>query len=306
MNTTIAKTEEMKTKGEMKQIRSRRILYEVGMAAVLVIVASFGFWGAYASGISTELRILVFVGLPAGFLVAALVTRLNQRYTKYWEISFIFFAIFGGILVSALLSHTMSTVLLQYLGLETSNPYASSATLAVLKFSEVALSVVPALILIGIAGINLQSVYLKGGDKRRALKYALLPIGIVVLVALTELGVLLTIGLDDLLVWTPGVIVFSFSNAFMEEFWFRGLLLGKSNELMSSRASLMWTSIAFGMMHFATNYGVGVEHLVFVAITLILGLAFGYAVLKSDSIWGAVVAHAIGDIFFVFLVLAAL
>ena len=77
----------------------------------------------------------------------------------------------------------------------------------------------------------------------------------------------------------------------------RGLFLKKYGSLFGRRQSLLLTSVIFALFHQAIlQYTDVVTYIAFLIITFLLGLAWGYIMQKSDSIWGAVVAHAVADI----------
>jgi membrane protease YdiL (CAAX protease family) len=83
----------------------------------------------------------------------------------------------------------------------------------------------------------------------------------------------------------------------MEELMIRGLFLKKYDSLFGRRQSLVLTSAIFALFHQAVlQYTDIVTYIVFLGVTFLLGLTWGYIMQKSDSIWGAVIAHAVADI----------
>jgi membrane protease YdiL (CAAX protease family) len=107
--------------------------------------------------------------------------------------------------------------------------------------------------------------------------------------------------LGDAVVWG---LVFSFANGFMEELWLRGIFLKRLAPLVGVGGSVLLTAIVFGLMHGFSFYFDPIALLFYVLNTVALGLACGYLMMKSDSIWGAVVIHAASDFFLFIAVLA--
>ena len=82
--------------------------------------------------------------------------------------------------------------------------------------------------------------------------------------------------------------------AFAQEVQFRGLLLGALERTMSPRWANVSQAAVFALAHLAISYG-GPEA-PFVPITFLVGLAFGWLVRRTNSLWPAVIVHAAADI----------
>ena len=83
----------------------------------------------------------------------------------------------------------------------------------------------------------------------------------------------------------------------------RGIFLKKYDSIFGQRTSLLLTSIIFAIFHQAIlQYTDPISFSIFLGITFVLGLAWGYIMQKSDNIWGAVLAHAIADILLILTV----
>ena len=82
--------------------------------------------------------------------------------------------------------------------------------------------------------------------------------------------------------------------AFSQEVQFRGLLLGALERTMSPRWANVSQAAVFGLAHLAISYG-GPEA-PFVPITFLVGLGFGWLVQRTNSLWPAVIIHAVADI----------
>ncbi len=69
--------------------------------------------------------------------------------------------------------------------------------------------------------------------------------------------------------------------------------------------SVLLTSIVFALMHSGATYLTPVAIPFIVANTLTLGLACGYLMMKTNSIWGPTLIHAASDLFLFIAMLAA-
>jgi membrane protease YdiL (CAAX protease family) len=99
-------------------------------------------------------------------------------------------------------------------------------------------------------------------------------------------------------------LVFSFVNAFMEELWLRGIFLKRFEPFLGINGSVWVTSLVFAAMHSFAYYFMPEALPFFFINTLALGLACGYLMVKSDSLWGPLVIHAASDFFLFVAVLA--
>jgi membrane protease YdiL (CAAX protease family) len=90
----------------------------------------------------------------------------------------------------------------------------------------------------------------------------------------------------------------------MEELWLRGIFLKRFEPFIGIHGSVWCTAIIFALMHSFAYYFMPTVLPVFVLNTLSLGLACGYLIMKSDSLWGAVMIHAAADLFLFVSVLA--
>jgi membrane protease YdiL (CAAX protease family) len=100
-------------------------------------------------------------------------------------------------------------------------------------------------------------------------------------------------------------LIFSFANAFMEELWLRGIFLKSFANVVGEKGSVWITSIIFAAIHSFAYYFMPEAIPFFALNTLALGLACGYLMIKSDSIWGPMIIHAASDFFLFVAVLAS-
>ena len=175
--------------------------------------------------------------------------------------------------------------------------------LAVGKMLEVILVVVPILVLTKLSGADMGSIFLKRGNLKLGLGIGGLVFANFATSALLFFATRFTRMelLGAALVWG---LAFSFANGFMEELWLRGIFLKRFEHFIGVHGSVWLTAIIFAVMHGAVYYFMPAVLPIFVLNTLTLGLACGYLMMKSDSIWGAVLIHAAADLFLFVAVLA--
>ena len=199
----------------------------------------------------------------------------------------------------ALLSGLFADQLLGLFGLTVETPQG----IAVAKFSESLLRVVPILVLMPVMGFGWRSLYLKKGRIG-----VWLPVGIAAWIVFPVISYLLLPSqegvLNKLLPLTPWILLFVFSNAFMEELLFRGLLLKRYEAFLGRALSNVLTAVVFTLVHTQVTYAP--EMLQFLALVIVLSLAWGYLIQKTDSLWGAVLFHAAGDCLIIFPAFASM
>ncbi|HEY6470231.1 MAG TPA: type II CAAX endopeptidase family protein [Candidatus Dormibacteraeota bacterium] len=129
-----------------------------------------------------------------------------------------------------------------------------------------------------------------------------LAVGVLGSAALIGLGLALPAGLLGRVALQPVALGRDFPylgpanalQAFAQEVQFRGLLLGALEKTMSPRWANVSQAAIFALAHLAISYG-GPEA-PFVPITFLVGLAFGWLVRRTNSLWPAVIIHAVADI----------
>jgi len=99
-------------------------------------------------------------------------------------------------------------------------------------------------------------------------------------------------------------LVFAFANGFLEELWLRAIFLRPLLPLLGVNGSILLTSIIFASIHAGATYFMPISIPFMLVNTLTLDLACGYLIVKTNSIWGAVLIHAAADFFLFFALLA--
>lgn len=228
--------------------------------------------------------------LTAALLVVAIVLKRSENGKAYWPVFYVFFVAGAAVLISTLFSDD----LLSWLNQSVTTPQG----IAMAKFSESLLRVIPILVLMPLMGFNWHSMYLKTGKVR-----IWLPIAIaawVVLPAFAYFSLSSNQGsvLDKLLPLWPWILLFVLSNGFMEELLYRGIFLKQYEPFLGKGPSIILTAIVFALMHTQVTYAA--QMIQFLVIVLVLSLIWGFLIQKSDSLWGAVLFHAAADCLILF------
>jgi len=83
------------------------------------------------------------------------------------------------------------------------------------------------------------------------------------------------------------IFLFCVSPGICEEFLFRGAIMGGFTKKLSPWRSIIITGILFGFLHFSIYRFLP---------TTFLGIGFGYLVLRSNSLFPAIIAHALNNL----------
>jgi len=257
----------------MKKVISS-ILLILGGAAIFV------FGNPYYSVFPTNRNQDYNLVITLIFLAVSVIFKRSSSFSQYWKGAYSLFIasaanLFLGTGILNLQRSTMPP--LQNLALD--------------KFSQF-LHVVPVIIgLTLIAGEDLKSIFIKKGNLKRGVIF-----GVVSFISFGAAGLILQWNSRDLLTSLPAAIplllLFVFSNAIMEELWFRGIFLKKYNDLIGKNAAILVTSIIFGASHINAAYEFPGGGIVFGIVVFSLGLVGSHAMIKDDGLIGPVLFHA--------------
>lgn len=277
-----------------------RLAYRAGLfvALLLCALAIWLFGSSYYIAFPTNGSVAYAAGLTAAFLLSALLLKRYARTARYWPVAYAFFVAAAVNLVSALFAGSYGTVA-RSLGVSP----GSNQGQALQKVYEALLVAVPIVVLVRLSGEGMGSLLLKRGDLRWGLG-----IGALVLVNLiTSAFIFYGTGYSAAQLGSAAGwgLVFALCNGFLEELWLRGLFLKRLVPLIGVAGAVLLTSVWFAALHsLAVAYLPAAVVPIFVVNTLTLGLACGILMVKTDSIWGAVLIHAGAD-FFLFLAMLA-
>jgi membrane protease YdiL (CAAX protease family) len=277
-----------------------RLLHKTGLfAAFLACGLLIFFLGSnYFVYFPTNKNLTYNLVVSAVLLVTTLGFRRHALLQRYWQIAFAFF-VASLVLPITLLFTGFANTILGWLNLTS----ASSLGLAISKAWEMILVVIPVLVLTKLSGADLGSIYLKRGNLKLGLSIS----GLIWFNFVTSVFLFFALrytSMGSLGAAIIGGLIFSLTNGFMEEVWLRGIFLKRFEPVLGVGGSVLLTSLVFGFFHAGATYlpTVGIPFMV--ANTITLGLACGYLMMKSDSIWGSVVIHAAAD-FFLFVAMLA-
>ena len=253
--------------------------------------AIFVFGSNYFDLFPTNKNLTYNLALSAALLAASIGFKHSQRLHKYWQCTFAFFVASVAFLLTSISSRWTGTILGWF---HTST--AMSQGIAIAKGWEMLWVILPILALTKLSGADLGSIFIKRGNLKWGLSIGGLVLFNFMASALLFFATRYT-SMDKLgaaLLWGLG---FSFANGFMEELWLRGIFLKRFESFLGVGGSILLTSIVFSLMHAGAVYITPAAIPVMLAYCLTLGLACGYLMMKTNSIWGAVLIHAAADLF---------
>ena len=148
-------------------------------------------------------------GLTAVLLIIALFLRRSGKGKPYWPVFYAFFVAGAAVLASGLFSDDLLRLFKQTV--------ATPQGIALAKFSESILRVIPILVLMPIMGFDWRSMYLAAGKVRFWLPIAIAAFVVFPALAYFSLSSSQADVLDKLLPLWPWILIFVLSNGFMEE-----------------------------------------------------------------------------------------
>ncbi len=241
-------------------------------------------------------------------LLGAIFMRESRRFQKFWKVVFALFVASFGNALNLLMGNWLAIFF----------PHTTSEMqfLAIDKLSQAIPIVASILLLTLFFGESLGSLFLKKGNLKQGLRFGLISFAVAAVIfiviavlqasapasrGLTATGVSLKTLIDAI----PWILIFIFTNSFMEELWFRGLSLGRLSPILGTAAAVLVTALVFGSMHLGATYVTAAQMILFALIAFALGLVNGYVMLKTGSIWGSVLFHAGYDLFVIIPILVS-
>jgi membrane protease YdiL (CAAX protease family) len=276
---------------ESKPLKSKR-LYRLTIFAVFFICGisiflfGFNFISTFPSNSSTLYRIIISVF----FLALTVFAYFMKPLRNYWRVSLAFFIASLGMLLNWVITDLPVRFLYDSITI-------TEGRWMLDKLSQFIAIVIPILVLTLALSDKLSSLYIQKG------KYKLwVIIGLSTFVFFVALGLILALqksSLQKILSILPWLFAFSVLNGIMEELWFRGLFLKKFEPFLGNHLSIFLTSLIFSIPHIFARYlsGIGMS-LIFFLVVFSLGMASGYIIYKSKSIWGAIIFHIGYDLFY--------
>jgi len=241
--------------------------------------------------LSGNVKTLYLIAVPIAFLIVSLWLRRKENLKQYFQIFFAFFiASFVYMIISPFGGGE---------GVE-------GKTLNIV--TSCIMIVVSVLVLNKLAGNDLRSIYIKKGNLRSGLIIGMVTF-LFFLITCIPASMFVFGGApvtsDQLIAWAPWLAVLIFANALREELLWRGLFLKKYDGFVGKDPSNLLQAIIFGFAHFYLSASLS-GPLLLVGITTVLGLGFGAAMQKTDSLLASILFHAGSDIPFMIAVLSVL
>jgi membrane protease YdiL (CAAX protease family) len=257
------------------------------LVTTAIFLACGGAIGAagYVSFLPGEARTVLKVTMAAATLAAWLISPGRERLRPYRPILLGFFSVSIGLL----LAQFFGAIPLWLLGWSVS----SARGIAVAKLGEALVIVLSILVMHFAAGGDWDALFLRGGRLKLGLTAGALGFAAFATIAAVQ-------AMGSGLSWTvvaaalPWISIFVFSNAFMEELWFRALFLKKLEPLVGGTNAIVSTALVFAMVHISSTYVIDI--VLFLVALMALGLLWGWLMRKSDSLWGPVLIHAGADV----------
>ena len=224
------------------------------------------------------------------FLGLTVICYLTRPLKKYWRISFAFFIASLGMLLNWLIGDLPVRFLYDYVTIP-------EGQLMLEKFSTLIAIVIPILFLTLVFREKLSSLYIQRGRARLWIIISLLTFIIFVIA-----GLLLSLqknSLDRIISIFPWLLGFSVFIGITEELYFRGLFLKKLEPFLGIHLSIFLISLLFSIPHIFVTYISGIRmSLMLFVVTFLIGMALGYLIYKTKSIWGAIIIHMGLDLFY--------
>lgn len=229
------------------------------------------------------------ISLSTVFLVASIILMRSEYYSRYWKAFFAFFVASIALNVQAISEY-----------FDFRSTPINNAALAML--SSTLLVVISIVAISLVSGEKPAAIYLTKGNLKWGLLVGSIGFGVFALVSIPAATYLfqghdITVGKASS--WAVPILITVLANGFREELLYRGIFLKKYESLLGSKSANLLQAIIFSLSHSVA--GMGSEAytpytVVLVLFTLVLGLAWGFVMQRTNSIWGSVLFHAGSDI----------
>ncbi len=271
--------------------QGQRFHLEVGQQLILAIVCLCAGIVPFARWIPGDYTRIVYTAVLLAF---ALFARNRASLRNYWELSFAFFILGLVAVLDSFVNGYVGTSILHDAP-NGGDPLASTVLgTTVIQLLDSLSAIVPIVVLTRFSGSDLGSIYVRKGVLGRWFVFAVVFFVLFYFFlaslplrpdspaqrVLPQSG---TLTLGRFLVLTPALLVVSFSNAFEEEFLFRGLFLQKYGVFFGPRIANVLQAIVFASAHVGVTYTP--NFLLFVVLLIVpLGLFGGYLMRATNSV----------------------
>ena len=236
--------------------------------------------------VPTEVILAYVIILSFVFLLSSIFVRSRKYLKDYWQVFFAFFIASLAIFFDFLINIPSATM--------------NGLVLDMLVSTSIIVSII--ILLNRISGNTLSSIFLKKGNIKVGMIVGLTGFFIFALTSLPAAEYLFqgeNLHLDKVIAWLPWIIPIVLLNGVREELMYRGLFLQKFETKLGSKTSNLLQAIIFSLSHSVAGVGPNAyTHFIWVLVvfTFSLGLAWGYIMQRTDSIFGSILFHAGTDI----------
>ncbi|MGD9382164.1 MAG: CPBP family intramembrane metalloprotease [Candidatus Thorarchaeota archaeon] len=263
---------------------------KAGGFGLFVFILFCGLWAVgplhYRPFLVTEIIRLALRGtIPLMFLFLAMALRQSEQYSRYWRIAFAFFI--GST------AYLMAGIGQEILPIQTTSVEGITFT----KLRDVILMMSVMIVLTLGSGEKLSTILIQKGKVRLGLITGLVAFSGFAVIAIPGSILLFyaeTVTLEQVLSWTPWIVTVVLANALMEETLYRGLFLKRYEEFFRPLVANVLQAMIFVTPHLTVAYTS--DLLLFLGILFLLGLVWGYAAQKTDSLLASILFHGGADI----------
>ncbi|MHA2060381.1 MAG: CPBP family intramembrane glutamic endopeptidase [Candidatus Ranarchaeia archaeon] len=245
--------------------------------------------------IPLKFSLIYQIRLPIGFLILSFLVAQSEKFAQY---QMIFTALFIG--TTAFLFAWVRSFFFPL-------PVTTIEGFALNKVVDAVVIGASIIVLSSVSGVSLSSLFLQQGNLKKGLSYGLVGFVGFAVVAIPRSILLFSgqgISLSTIILWLPWIMAFVFGNAVLEELMYRGLFLQKYGQFFSGRVANLLQALIFSSIHVGVTYTSSM--LLFVGMTFVLGIVWGYMVQRTDSLLGSILFHAGTDIAIILGIFVAL
>jgi uncharacterized protein len=238
------------------------------------------------SALPIQLTIPYTLILSIIFLLITIFLRRQKSFKSYWQVFFAFFVASLALLLDFLVNMPSSTM--------------TGIALDMLVSTLIIVSTI--VLLTAVSGNSLGSIYLKKGNFKLGLIIGLVGFFFFALTSIPAAQYLFqgqNLSLERVTAWLPWIIPIVLLNGVREELLYRGLFLKKLQPKLGSKTSNLLQALIFSLSHSVAGVGLSAYTPYIwglVIFTFSLGLAWGYIMQRTDSIFGSALFHAGTDI----------
>ncbi|MCL4437377.1 MAG: CPBP family intramembrane metalloprotease [Thaumarchaeota archaeon] len=269
---------------DSKDVLHRAMLFMFFLACGLTVFVAPIFM---TGDTKTVYRIII----TAPFLVAIVLLRRSNRLEKHFQVLLAFFT---AALAFALEQVVVGAVWPIY----REGILPSSIDGIVFQKILSTVSIVASIVLLTkFSGNSMDSIYLKKGRLRIGLIIGAATFLFFLATAIPSSTMLFggrDLTVERVVSWSPWILAFVFANGLREELWYRGLFLKRYETVLGAGTANLLQAVIFSLSHLGSHYTPAL--LIFLAITFLLGLAFGAVAQKTNSLLGSILFHAGTDV----------